>query len=157
MLQRGKQSDPTRSRVIRLAGKFFPISESFAGGRLFTRAGGRLCATPLLLALIMIEVADLTFALDSIPAIFAVTQDAFIIFTSNVLAILGLRSLYFLLAGALSRFHYLRTALAVILIFVGARMLAARWLRIPTGAALVGIVLVLGIAIMASLVTAGKE
>ena len=101
----------------------------------------------------MIEVVDLTFALDSIPAIFAVTQDAFIIFTSNVLAILGLRSLYFLLARAMSRFRYLHTALAVILIFIGARMLFAPWVHIPTGFALLGILLILGIAILASLLT----
>jgi len=151
--EQGKKYDPTRSRVTRLARKLFPISERYEGGKFFTRCDGRLCATPLLLVLIMIEVVDVTFALDSIPAIFSVTQDAFIIFTSNILAILGLRSLYFLLARALSRFHYLRTALAVILIFIGARMLSAPWVHIPTGFALLGILLILGIAILASLLT----
>jgi tellurite resistance protein TerC len=151
--EQGKKFDPTRSRGTRLARKLFPISERYEGGKFFTRCDGRLCATPLLLVLIMIEVVDVTFALDSIPAIFSVTQDAFIIFTSNILAILGLRSLYFLLARALSRFHYLRTALAVILIFIGARMLAAPWVHIPTGFALLGILLILGIAILASLLT----
>jgi tellurite resistance protein TerC len=152
-----KKYDPTSSRVIRLARRLFPISERYEGGRFFTRVDGRLCATPLLLVLLMIEVVDLTFAMDSIPAIFSVTQDAFIIFTSNVLAILGLRSLYFLLARALSRFHYLRTALAVILIFIGARMLFTPWVHIPTGTALLGILLILGIAILASLVTEAKD
>jgi tellurite resistance protein TerC len=104
----------------------------------------------------MIEVADLTFAVDSIPAVFAVTQDAFIIFTSNVLAILGLRSLYFLLARAMTRFRYLHPALAVILILIGGRMLLARWFHIPTGFALLAIVLVLGIAILASALTEKK-
>ena len=151
--EQGKKYDPTRSRVTRLARKLFPISERYEGGKFFTRCDGRLCATPLLLVLIMIEVVDVTFALDSIPAIFSVTQDAFIIFTSNILAILGLRSLYFLLARALSRFHYLRAALAVILIFIGARMLSAPWVHIPTGFALLGILLILGIAILASLLT----
>jgi tellurite resistance protein TerC len=155
--ERGKKFDPTRSRVIRLARRLFPISERYEGGRFFTRSDGRLSATPLLLVLIMIEVVDLTLALDSIPAIFAVTQDAFIIFTSNVLAILGLRSLYFLLARALSHFRYLRTALAVILIFIGARMLIASYVYIPTGNALLGIVLILGIAVLASLVTEKKN
>jgi len=150
----GKKYDPASSRVTGLARRLFPISDRYEGGRFFTRCGGRLCATPLLLVLILIEVADVTFALDSIPAIFGVTQDAFIIFTSNVLAILGLRALYFLLARALSRFRYLHAALAVILIFIGVRMLSARWVHIPTGFALLGILLILGIAILVSLLTA---
>ncbi len=149
--EQSKKYDPTRSRVINLARKLFPISEGYEGGRFFTRSGGRLYATPLFLVLIMVEVVDLTFAMDSIPAIFAVTQNAYIIFTSNVLAILGLRSLYFLLTRAMYRFLYLYVALAVILIFIGAKMLLARWVRIPTGFALLGIVSALGIAILVSL------
>jgi tellurite resistance protein TerC len=105
----------------------------------------------------MIEVVDVTFALDSIPAVFSVTQDAFIIFTSNVLAILGLRSLYFLLARAISHFRYFRPALAVILMFIGAKMLVAPWVPIPTTFALAGILLILGIAMLASLATEGKD
>jgi tellurite resistance protein TerC len=154
---RGKKYDPTRSPVTRLARRLFPISERYEGGRFFTRRDGRLSATPLILVLIMIEVVDFTFALDSIPAVFAVTQDAFIIFTSNVMAILGLRSLYFLLARALSHFRYLRPALAVMLIFIGARMLLAAYVHIPTGNALLGIVLILGIAVVASIVTTKKN
>lgn len=154
--QQGKKYDPTRSRIFRLAGRLFPISEHYDGGRFFTRVDGRLVATPLLLVLFMIEVVDLTFALDSIPAVFAVSQDAFIIFTSNVLAILGLRSMYFLLARAMSRFHYLRPALALILMFIGAKMLVGPWVQIPTGFALAGILSILGIAILASLATDGK-
>jgi tellurite resistance protein TerC len=149
----GKQFDPAKSRLIRVARKVFPVSEDYVGGKFFTRCGGRLCATPLLLVLIMIEVADLTFAVDSIPAVFAVTQDAFIIFTSNVLAILGLRSLYFLLARAMTRFRYLHPALAAILILIGGRMLLVRWVHIPTGFALVAIVLILAIGIVTSLRT----
>jgi len=154
--QQGKKYDPNRSRIVRLAGRLLPVSECYEGGRFFTRVDGRLMATPLLLVLVMIEIVDFTFALDSIPAIFAVSQDAFIIFTSNVLAILGLRSLYFLLARAMSRFHYLRPALALILIFIGAKMLGGPWVRIPTAFALVGILSILGIAILASLATDGK-
>ncbi len=155
--EQGKKYDPASSRVIRLVRRLFPISDRYERGRFFTRCDNRLCATPLLLVLIMIEVVDVTFALDSIPAIFAVTQDAFIIFTSNVLAILGLRSLYFLLARAMSRFHYLRTALAVMLIFIGAKMLSTPWVHIPTGFALLGILFILGIAMLASLLTERKD
>jgi tellurite resistance protein TerC len=153
LLPQKKKFDPRNSRMLRLARKLFPVSEGYVGGQFFARCSGRLCATPLLLVLIMIEVADLTFAMDSIPAVFAVTQDPFIIFTSNVLAIMGLRALYFLLAHAMTRFHYLHPALAVILILIGGRMLLARWVQIPTVLTLLTIVLVLGIAILASLLT----
>jgi tellurite resistance protein TerC len=157
LFRRGKQYDPSTAWVVRLARKLFPISERFEGRRFFTRCDDRLCATPLLLVLIMIEVVDLTFAMDSIPAIFAVTQDAFIIFTSNILAILGLRALYFLLARAISRFRYLHRALAVILILIGVRILLAHWVLIPTGIALSGIILTLALAIVASLVTEAES
>jgi tellurite resistance protein TerC len=153
----GGKYDPASSKVIRLARKLFPVSERYEGGRFFTRGDGRLSATPLLLVLIMVEVVDLTFALDSIPAAFAVTQDAFIIFTSNILAILGLRSLYFLLVRAISRFHYLRAGVALILMFMGATMLLAPWVYIPTGIALLGILLILGIGILVSLLTEAKK
>ena len=146
-----KPYDPTRSTVLRLARKWFPISAGYEGGRFFTRCNGRVCATPLLLVLILIEAVDVTFAIDSIPAAFAVTQNAFIIFTSNTLAILGLRSLYFVLAGGMSRFRHLRTALAFLLILIGARMLAAPWVRIPTWIVLLLIFVILGTAILASL------
>ncbi len=152
LFHEGRKFDPGNSRFICLVRKIFPISDGYVGGKFFTRCGGSVCATPLLLVLIMIELADLTFAMDSIPAVFGVTQDAFIIFTSNVLAILGLRSLYFLLAQAMTRFRYLHPALAVILILIGGRMLLARWVYIPTGFALLGIVLVLGTAILTSLI-----
>jgi tellurite resistance protein TerC len=152
-----RKYDPTRSVALRLARKLFPISEHYEGGRFFTRHDGRLYATPLFLVLIMIEVVDIAFAIDSIPAVFAVTQDAFIIYTSNILAVLGLRSLYFLLAGAITRFRYLRSGLAIILIFIGAKMLLAYWVRIPTGIALLGILVILGIFIAASLRVKGQS
>jgi tellurite resistance protein TerC len=156
LLPQKKKFDPSTSRLLRLARKLFPVSEGYVGGEFFTRCNGRLCATPLLLVLIMIEVVDLTFAMDSIPAVFAVTQDPFIIFTSNVLAIMGLRALYFLLANAITRFHYLHPALAVILVLIGGRMLLAHWMQVPTVFALLAIVLVLGTAILASLLTRRK-
>jgi tellurite resistance protein TerC len=149
--EKERKYDLTRSGVLRLVRKLFPISDHDEGGRLFTRSDGRLCATPLFLVLVMIEVVDVAFAIDSIPAIFAVTQDAFIMYTSNILAILGLRSLYFLLAGAITRFRYLRSGLALILILIGAKMLLAYWMRVPTGLALLGILVILGIFLAASL------
>lgn len=151
LLDRGKKHDPAKSRLTNFARKLFPVAEHYEGGRFFTRCGGRLCATPLLVVLVVIEVSDVTFAVDSIPATFAVTQDAFLIFSSNILAILGLRSLYFLLAQAIARFRYLHVALAVILIFIGARMLCAHWVVIPTAVALLGVVSVLVVAILFSI------
>ncbi len=156
LVQAEKKFDPGKNQLIRWARNLFPISDEYVGGNFFVRRDGRLLATPLFLVLIIIEVADLTFAVDSIPAIFAVTHDPFIIFTSNVLAILGLRSLYFLLAHAMSRFRYLHSALAIILILIGGRMLLERWLHLPTGFVLAGIVFVLASAIVASLLTQSK-
>ncbi len=156
IVEKEKPYDPTRSGALRLAQKLFPLAEPAEAGRFFTRSGGQWCATPLLLALLMIEVVDVTFAIDSVPAIFAVTQDAFIIFTSNIFAILGLRSLYFLLARAMARFRYLRVGLSMILIFVGGKMLLAYWVHIPTGIALLGIVGILGSVVLASLLAEGK-
>ena len=117
---------------------------------------GKLVATPLLLVLIVVESTDLVFAVDSIPAIFAVTRDPFLVYTSNVFAILGLRSLYFLLAGALDRFHYLKLALAVILSFVGVKMLIVELYKIPIAVSLGVIAGLLAVAIVASLVRARR-
>jgi tellurite resistance protein TerC len=149
--EKARKFDPAGSLALRLARKLFPIADHGEGGRFFTRHDGRLYATHLFLVLVMIEVVDIAFALDSIPAVFAVTQDAFIIYTSNILAILGLRSLYFLLARAVAQFRYLRTGLATILIFIGGKMLLAFWLRVPTAISTMGILLILGIAIVASI------
>jgi TerC family integral membrane protein len=142
--------DPARNRVLRLAKRWFPVSESYEGGTFFVKREGRLLATPLLLVLILVEAADVVFATDSIPAIFGVTQDPFVIYSSNVLAILGLRSLYFVLAGAIQKARYLRAALAGILMFIGAKMLLARWVKIPVVGALSAILAALAVAILAS-------
>jgi tellurite resistance protein TerC len=152
IFQRDKKVDPRTNPIVRLAHRIFPISDAYDGGHFFTRFEGRRYATPLLLVLIMIEFADLTFAMDSIPAVFSVTQDPFIIFTSNVLAILGLRSLYFVLARAMARFRYLHAALAAILMMIGGRMLLVHWITMPTAAALLAIVVIFTVAIVASLV-----
>jgi TerC family integral membrane protein len=109
--------------VLRLARRYFPMSDSFDGQKFVTVAGGRRMLTPMALVLIMVETTDLVFALDSIPAIFAMTRDPFIVFTSNVFAILGLRSLYFALAGAIAYFRYLKVGLSLVLAFIGVKML----------------------------------
>ena len=124
--------DPENSRVLRLTRRFMPVTVGFRGTHFFTRENGRLMATPLLLVLVLIEVSDLVFAVDSIPAIFAITLDPFIVYTSNIFAILGLRAMYFLLAGVIHRFIYLKYALAVVLVFVGVKMLIADFVHVPT-------------------------
>lgn len=118
---------PDKNPMVRLARAAFPMTTEFDGQRFVTHRDGQLLFTPMVLVLVMVETTDLVFALDSIPAIFAVTQDPFIVFTSNVFAILGLRSLYFVLAGALKYFRYLKAGLSVVLVFVGLKMLAAKW------------------------------
>lgn len=123
---------PEKNPVIRLAQKVFPVSTQFDQARFFTRINGRRALTPLALVLLMVETTDLVFAVDSIPAIFAVTTKPFIVFTSNIFAILGLRSLYFVLVGAIEYFRYLKIGLSLVLVFVGAKMLAEEWLHIPT-------------------------
>lgn len=145
---------PERNPVVRLAGKIFPVVPRLEGPRFFLRVAGRLHATPLFLVLLVVETTDLLFAFDSIPAIFGVTTDPFIIYTSNVFAILGLRAMYFLLAALLPSFRYLKYGLAAVLVFIGIRMLAEPWIEIPVGTALAVVAGVLGVSIAASLVPA---
>jgi len=147
---------PQDNPSIRWARKIFPVSAGFDGGRFVTRAGGRRALTPLALVLLAVETTDLIFAMDSIPAVFAVTQNAFLVFTSNIFAILGLRSLYFVLTGAMGAFRYLRTGLAAVLVIVGLKMLAARWLAVPTLLSL-GVVLVIVAAAMAYSILAARR
>lgn len=147
---------PERSPVLRLARRFIPLVADYRGQRFFVREGGRLVATPLLAVLIAVETSDLIFAVDSIPAIFAVTSDPFLVFTSNAFAILGLRALYFLLAGLLTRFVYLKLGLAAILVFVGAKMLASDVYHLPIWVSLAVIAATLGISIVASLAATGR-
>ncbi|MCC7375054.1 MAG: TerC family protein [Verrucomicrobiales bacterium] len=140
--------EPERNPVLRLARKLFPVTTEFDGQKFVTRREGQRVLTPMALVLIMVETTDLVFALDSIPAIFAVTQDEFIVFTSNVFAILGLRSLYFALAGAIAYFRYLKVGLSLVLVFIGVKMLLGIWnLKIDIGWALgvVGTILVASI------------
>lgn len=119
---KGKQIDPEKNPVMRLARRLLPVTQQYDGQKFFTRIDGRLFATPLFLVLLFVETTDVIFAVDSIPAILIITKDPFIVFTSNVFAILGLRALYFALAGFMQMFHYLTYGLAVILIFIGGKM-----------------------------------
>jgi tellurite resistance protein TerC len=144
--------DLEKNLVVRTARRVLPVSGHYHEHHFFTRENGRLLATPLLLVLITIEVFDLVFAIDSIPAVFAITQDPFVVFTSNVFAVLGLRSLYFVLADGVRRFVYLRFGLAAVLVFVGAKMLAGGIVRVPTPLSLLIIAAAVGLAIAASLV-----
>jgi tellurite resistance protein TerC len=130
--------------------RFIPITPVLDGSRFLVRRDGRLVATPLLVALGLIESADLVFALDSIPAVFAVTRDPYLVYTSNVFALLGLRSLYFVLAGAIRSLRFLRTGLAVMLLLIAAKMLAAGWIEVPPAATLAAIAIIFGLSIAAS-------
>ena len=147
---------PEDNPVIKLVRKLIPVTKNYEGDHFFVRHAGKLMATPLFLVLIMVETTDLVFAVDSIPAIFAVTQDPFLVYTSNVFAILGLRSLYFVLAGVIDKFYYLKMGLAVILTFVGVKMTLVDIYKIPTPASLGVIAGVLTIAVVASLLRARK-
>jgi TerC family integral membrane protein len=138
------------SLILRAVRRLLPMTEHYEGQRLSVRRRGRRLATPLLAVLIVVEVTDVVFAIDSIPAVFAVTRDAFVVFSSNALAILGLRSLYFVLAGAVGRFRYLRPSLAVLLAFVGAKMLLSSVVAISTGVSLGTIVAILSTGILLS-------
>ena len=157
--------EPEKNPVVRFARKIFPISPTMEGQKFTTRLNGRFALTPLALVLLLVETTDLIFAVDSVPAVFAVTQKAFIVFTSNVFAILGLRSLYFLLAGALGMFRFLTAGLALVLIFIGGKMLldphdhAPQWfqIKIPTVTSLLVVAAILAIAIALSVTAARRE
>lgn len=141
---------PEKNIVIRLAKKVFPVTHEFDEGRFFTRRNARLMATPLFLVLLVIETTDLVFAVDSIPAILAITRDSFIVYTSNVFAILGLRSFYFALAGMFDKFRFLKVGLAIVLTYVGVKMLLADIYKIPTVLSLTFIALTIGLSILIS-------
>jgi TerC family integral membrane protein len=146
MLRGGSHPQPQRSRAVRALGRVLPASGRLHGQRFAVRDGGRLLATPLLLALIVVETTDVVMAIDSIPAILAVTTDTFVVYTSNVFALLGMRALYFLLAGAATRFRYLQPALAVILAAVAVKLLTAGLYEIPAWASPAFIAAVLAVA-----------
>ncbi|BEV70732.1 TerC family protein [Paludibacterium sp. THUN1379] len=150
---KGNDSDPdlSQSRLLAWLRRHMRLSDRLEGEAFFTRRNGMLYATPLLLCLVMIELSDVVFAVDSIPAIFAVTLDPFIVLTSNILAILGLRALFFLLTGMLDRFHLLQIGLALVLCFIGLKMLLVNWLHIAAGWSLLVVFLLLGGSVVLSL------
>ncbi len=150
LFQRDEKFDPERSWLVRGFKRFVPMT-SDSGGHFVVRKGGGWFATPLLLVLFVVEATDLLFAIDSIPAIFAVTTDPFLVFTSNVFAILGMRSLYFALAGLLLRLKYLKIGLAAVLVFIGAKMMLAGVYKVPVIATLIAVVVILGGAALASI------
>ncbi len=149
--QQGAHIDPERNIVLRLFRKLFRVTENYEGDKFFVVRRGVRYATPLVVVLLLIETTDLLFATDSIPAVLAVTREPFIVFTSNVFAILGLRSLYFALAGMIEVFHLLHYGLSVILILIGAKMLASHYIHVPIGIALAGVAGVLFVSIVLSL------
>jgi len=148
---RGGPEQGGPGRIVGWVRRVVPSTAELHGAAFLVREDGRTLATPLLLALVAIELADVAFAVDSIPAVFAVTTDPFIVFTSNVFAILGLRALYFVLAELVARLAYLRVGLAAVLVFVGLKMLAAPFVRIPSWLSLAGIAGILAVAVAASL------
>ncbi len=155
--QKHPQRDFGNSLVMRLCRKWIRVTPDFDGENFTAKIDNRWMFTPLVLVLVLIDVMDLVFAVDSIPAVFAITQDPFIVYTSNICAILGLRSLYFLVANLIDRFIYLKTGLAIILGFVGVKMIVADFFPLPNGLSLIIIVLVLAITITASMIATRKQ
>lgn len=147
---------PEKNPIVNLVKKFIPISDDYDGDKFVTTVNGKKTFTPLLVVLLVVEVTDLMFAVDSIPAIFAITTDAFIVYTSNVFAILGLRALYFALSGVLDMFHYLKYGLGMVLSFVGTKMLISEFYIIPIPLALGAVAAILAISIVASIVIPAK-
>ncbi|MES2040908.1 MAG: TerC family protein [Pseudomonadota bacterium] len=152
-----QEPDLEANPVLRLAKKLLPFTKEFHEEKFSIKENGKRFFTPLFLVLILIEISDVIFAVDSIPAIFAVTTDPFIVFTSNIFAIMGLRALYFLLADMADRFHLLKFGLAFVLMFVGIKMLIVKWMHVPTSVSLIVIGTLLGSSIIASLVVSRKK
>jgi tellurite resistance protein TerC len=148
---------PETSRLVGFARRHLRLLREYDGGNLFVHDGGKWFATPLLLVLLVVEITDVTLAVDSIPAVFGITRDPFIVYTSNVLAILGLRALYFLLAGAIDRLRYLDEGLAVVLVFIGGKMIGERWVHVPVDVSLAVVGGVLLIALLASILIPAKK
>lgn len=160
LLQKGEEVHPENNPIIKLFKKMIPMVDHYRSDRFLLREKGKLVATPLLLVLVVVETTDVVFAVDSIPAIFAVTTDPFIVFTSNIFAILGLRALFFLLAGMMGKFHYLKYGLGLVLSFVGVKMVIVDFYKFPIALSLAVIASLLTLSVVASLVfppAAAKE
>ncbi len=157
LFHKAEDIHPEHNPVLKWVRKYVPLTKEYHGQQFFVREGGIWRATPMFLVLVVVETTDLAFALDSIPAIFAITRDPFIIYSSNVFAILGLRALYFLLAGAMPYFRYLNVGLSLVLVFIGVKMLIIKWVHIPIALALGIVGGVLATSVLASLVAARRE
>lgn len=155
--QQDEELNPDENPVVKFFRRFMPVTENYEDDKFFIRRAGRLFATPLFLVLLVIESTDLVFAVDSIPAIFAITRDPFIVYTSNVCAILGLRALYFLLANVMHQFEYLKLGLAVVLSFIGVKMLLIDLYKIPVAVSLTVVASVLTISVIASIIKTRRE
>ncbi len=151
------EARPEQNRAFRFAGRHLRVVHEYHGGRFFVRNEGRLFATPMFLVLLVVEITDVTLAIDSVPAVFGITRDPFIVYTSNVLAILGLRALYFLLAGVIDRLRYLDEGLAIVLMFIGGKMIGEPWVHIPVGISLGVVGGVLSMALLGSILFPAKK
>ena len=156
-LQKHKEIHPEKNPVLRLFRKFMPVTDNLEEGRFFVKQGKYHAATPLFITVLVVETTDLIFAVDSIPAILAITSDPFIVYTSNVFAILGLRALYFAIAGMIRRFQYLHYGLSAILVFVGMKMLLSGVYKIPVGVALGAVAIILLVSVMTSIAQSRKN
>ena len=157
VLAKKTEVHPEKNRIFQFARKHLRVTPQYEGEHFFVRNAGKLFATPLFLVLLVVEFTDLTLAIDSIPAIFGITRDPFIVYTSNVFAIMGLRALYFLLAGVLDRLRYLDAGLALVLMFIGGKMIGERWVHIPVSVSLGVVGGILLIALLASLLIPAKK
>ncbi len=153
----GDHVDPGNNPLLRWARKLWPVTKTYQGGSFFVTRDGRTAATPLFLVVLVVESTDIVFAVDSIPAIFAITQDPFIVFTSNMFAVMGLRSIFFLLAGILHSFRYLKVGLALVLGFIGVKMLVEPWVHVSIGTSLAVVAVTLAGSIVASLLADGRS
>ena len=156
LLVRMRETHPEQNKIFQLASRHLRVTRQYHGERFFVRLNRQLFATPLFLVLLVVEITDVTLAVDSIPAIFGITHDAFIVYTSNVFAILGLRAIYFLLAGALRRLRYLTVGLSGVLVFIGAKMIAGPWMHVPVHISLLVVAGILLVALIASLISPGQ-
>jgi len=153
----GEKMEPQRNPVLKLVRRFVPMTETYHGQAFFVRSGGKLLATPLVAVLVVVESSDILFAIDSVPAVLAISREPFIVWTSNVSAILGLRALYFLISGLLVQFRYLNYGLALVLSYVGIKMLISDFYKVPTWLSLSIIALLVGGAIIASIEADRRE
>ncbi|HEX3542980.1 MAG TPA: TerC family protein [Candidatus Acidoferrum sp.] len=153
LVVRTRETHPERNKIFQFASRHLRVTRQYHGERFFVRSNKQLFATPLFLVLLVVEITDITLAVDSIPAIFGITHDAFIVYTSNVFAILGLRAIYFLLAGTLQRLRYLTVGLAAVLVFIGAKMIAEPWIHVPVHISLGVVAGILLVALIVSLMS----